>query len=58
VDHIPDPLLLRKSGVAGNRTLNSGSVARTLTTRPQRRSLYLIYLLFILMDLISLISEF
>jgi hypothetical protein len=28
VDHIPDPLLLRKSGSAGNRTQTSGSVAR------------------------------
>jgi hypothetical protein len=28
VDPIPDPLLLRKSGSAGNRTLTSVSVAR------------------------------
>jgi hypothetical protein len=28
VDPIPDPLLLRKSGTAGNRTRSSGSVAR------------------------------
>jgi hypothetical protein len=28
VDPIPDPLLLRKSGRAGNRTQTSGSVAR------------------------------
>jgi hypothetical protein len=28
VDAIPDPLLLRKSGSAGNRTRTSGSVAR------------------------------
>jgi hypothetical protein len=34
-DPVPDPLLLRKSGSAGNRTRTSGSV--TLTTRPQRR---------------------
>jgi hypothetical protein len=26
VDHVPDPLLLRKSGSAGNRTRTSGSV--------------------------------
>jgi hypothetical protein len=32
VDPIPDPLLLRKSGSAGNRTQPG-----TLTTRPQRR---------------------
>jgi hypothetical protein len=29
VDPVPDPLLLRKSGNAGNRTLSSGSVARS-----------------------------
>jgi hypothetical protein len=34
VDPVPDPLLLRKSGSAGNRTQTSGSVAGTLTTRP------------------------
>jgi hypothetical protein len=28
VDPVPDPLLLRESGSAGNRTLASGSVAR------------------------------
>jgi hypothetical protein len=28
VDPVPDPLLLRKSGSAGNRTHTSGSVAR------------------------------
>jgi hypothetical protein len=28
VDPVPDPLFLRKSGSAGNRTRNSGSVAR------------------------------
>jgi hypothetical protein len=28
VDPVPDPLLLRKSGSAGNRTRTSGSVAR------------------------------
>jgi hypothetical protein len=28
VDPVPDPLLLRKSGCAGNRTRTSGSVAR------------------------------
>jgi hypothetical protein len=34
----PDQLLFRKCGSAGNRTRTSGSVARDLTTRPQRRS--------------------
>jgi hypothetical protein len=28
VDHVSDPLLLRKSGSAGNRTRTSGSIAR------------------------------
>jgi hypothetical protein len=28
VDPVPDPILLRNSGSAGNRTLTSGSVAR------------------------------
>jgi hypothetical protein len=28
VDPVPDPLLLRKSGIVGNRTRTSGSVAR------------------------------
>jgi hypothetical protein len=36
VDPDPDPLLLRKSGSAGNGTQTSGYVART--TRAQRRS--------------------
>jgi hypothetical protein len=36
VNSVPDPLLLRKSGSAGNRIWTSGSVA--LTTRPQRRA--------------------
>jgi hypothetical protein len=35
VDPVPDPLLLRKSGSAGNRTRTSGS----LTTRLHKRSL-------------------
>ena len=34
MDPVPDPLLLRKSGSAGDRTRNP----ETLTTRPQRRS--------------------
>jgi hypothetical protein len=33
VDPVPEPVLLRKSGSAGNRTRISGSVV----TRPQRR---------------------
>jgi hypothetical protein len=33
VDPVPDPLLLRKTGSAGNRTRTSGSVARNLTVR-------------------------
>jgi hypothetical protein len=38
VEHIPDSLLLGKSGRAGNRARTSGSVARNfVTTRPQRR---------------------
>jgi hypothetical protein len=39
VNPVPDPLLFRKSGSAGNRTRTSGSVARNsdLTTRTQRR---------------------
>jgi hypothetical protein len=36
VDPVPDPLLLRKSGSAENRTRTSGSVAR-----PQRQSISL-----------------
>jgi hypothetical protein len=38
VDPVPDPLLLRKSGSAGNRTRISGSVEH-LITRPQWRSM-------------------
>jgi hypothetical protein len=37
VHPVPDPLHFF-SGSAGNRTRASGSIARTLTTRPQRRS--------------------
>jgi hypothetical protein len=33
VDPVPDPLLLRKSGGAGNRTPTSGSVARNSDRR-------------------------
>jgi hypothetical protein len=40
MDPVPDALVLRKSGSVGNRTRTSGSVARTLTTRPQRRSTF------------------
>jgi hypothetical protein len=32
VDPVPDPLLLRKSGSAGNRTRTSGSVASNSDT--------------------------
>jgi hypothetical protein len=39
VGPVPDPLLLRKSGSAGNLTRTSGSLARNSTTRPQRRSI-------------------
>jgi hypothetical protein len=38
VDTVPDPLLLRKSGSAGNRTRDLCLQPETLTTRPQRRS--------------------
>jgi hypothetical protein len=38
VDPVPDPLLPRKSGRAGNRTRTAGSVARNI--RPQRWSLF------------------
>jgi hypothetical protein len=39
VDPVPDPLLLRKFGSAGNRTRDLCYQPETLTTRPQRRSL-------------------
>jgi hypothetical protein len=32
VDPVPDPLLLRKCGTAGNRIRTSGSVARNILT--------------------------
>jgi hypothetical protein len=35
VDPVPDPLLLRKSGSAGNRTRTSGSVARNPDRDPE-----------------------
>jgi hypothetical protein len=37
VDSVPDPLLLRKFGSAGNQICTSGSVDRNSATRPQRR---------------------
>jgi hypothetical protein len=37
VDPVPDPLLLRKSGSAGNGTGPSGSVARNSDHRTQQR---------------------
>jgi predicted nucleic-acid-binding Zn-ribbon protein len=45
VDSVPDPLLLRKCGSAGNRTWTSGSVARTLTTRSQRQKINMHYII-------------
>jgi hypothetical protein len=33
VDPVPDPLLLRKSGSAGNRTRTSGSVSRNCANK-------------------------
>jgi hypothetical protein len=57
VDPVPDPLLLRKSDSAGNRTQTSGSV----TTRPQRRSIYFVlhYIMLLCTDVnyVSLIQE-
>jgi hypothetical protein len=50
VDPVPDPLIFRKPGSAEIGIRISGPVARTLTTRPQRRSgrhisiLYFIYI--------------
>jgi hypothetical protein len=41
VDPDPEPPLLRKSGSTGNRTGTSGSVARTLPSRPQRPSRFI-----------------
>jgi hypothetical protein len=41
VDPVPDSLLVRKSGSAGNRTRTSESEARNSDTRPQRRTLLL-----------------
>jgi hypothetical protein len=40
MDPVPNPLLLRKSGSARNRTRISGVVARNSDTRPQRRSTF------------------
>jgi hypothetical protein len=56
VDPVPDPLLLRKSGSAGNRTRDPG----TQTTRPQRRSVSLIFKYWNcqIMTSVKLISEF
>jgi hypothetical protein len=56
VDPDPNPLLLRKSGSAGNQTRTSGSVARNLTTRPQRRSQ--INKLIIIITIIVIIVEY
>jgi hypothetical protein len=40
MDPVPDPLLLRKSCSAGNRTQTLDLLPGTLTTRPQRRSTF------------------
>jgi hypothetical protein len=45
VDPVPDPLLLRKSGSARNRTWTSGSVAESLISGPQRRSVSQLFIL-------------
>jgi hypothetical protein len=37
VDPVPDPLVLRKPGSAGNRTRTSGSVARNSAGMPTKR---------------------
>ena len=39
MDPVPDPLLLRKSGSAGDRTRDLCICSQRLTTRPQRRSI-------------------
>jgi hypothetical protein len=41
VDPVPDPLLLRKSGSAGNRTRASGTVARNSDHQTTEAVLYI-----------------
>jgi hypothetical protein len=57
VDPVPDPLLLRKSGSAGNRTWTSGSVARNsdhyTTEAVTSRALLPITIILLLLVLIS-----
>jgi hypothetical protein len=48
VDPVPDPLLLRKSGSAGNRTRTLDLKAGTLTTRPQKRSIIIAIIIIII----------
>jgi hypothetical protein len=43
VDPVPDPLLLRKSGSAGNRTRTSGSVARNSDHKTTEVVYYLLH---------------
>jgi hypothetical protein len=61
VDPVPDPLLLRKSGSAGNRTRTSGSVARNCDHHMQQWFLHLhfnIYLFYIFTFYVFTLSFF
>jgi hypothetical protein len=43
VDPVPDPLLLRKSGISGNRTRTSGSVARNFVHKTTEAVCFLLH---------------
>jgi hypothetical protein len=43
VDPVPDPLLLRKSGSAGNRTRTSGSIARNFDHKTTEAVYFLLH---------------
>jgi hypothetical protein len=59
VDTVPDPLLLRKSGSAGNRTRTSGSVARNsdhYITEAVNNNEYCVCLCYVYTDLFALLT--
>jgi hypothetical protein len=52
VDHVPDPLLLRKSGSTGNRTQTPGSVVRNSDQWTTEAVLVLIVIAVIVMEVV------
>jgi hypothetical protein len=53
VDPVPDPLLFRKSGSAGHRTLTSGSVARNPALKTTEAVYFLLHNIYIFISYLT-----